>query len=300
MRRVYRKFRRASRLTETQCKGKIATVLPRFLSLPILVACTLLLEGCPSVGVHQTSALPLAGGSVGEADGAARHPRVVYVANFDFERCILNVDREGAERLAFKEDLARSLNADIVERIGNLGVSAQSLRAPLSADASPQAAWLVTGHFTRVNQGSRTLRVLVGVGSGGTKMETRVALFDLSVSSIRPIATFTTSGGSGAAPGAMFSTNPYTAVAGAAVSATAGLSADRHRTARMIVAYLSQALASHGWLEGAMVKDVKRLDAEDAKKLEGDAADASAFTSEEEARRGSFAPTSKRPGARGK
>ena len=34
--------------------------------------------------------------------------------------------------------------------------------------------WLITGEFVRVNGGSRELRGLVGLGLGGTKMETVV------------------------------------------------------------------------------------------------------------------------------
>jgi len=64
-------------------------------------------------------------------------------------------------------------------------------------------AWLITGEFVRVNGGSRELRGLVGLGLGGTKMETLVRVYDLSRLSKEPVLQFETSGGSNAEPGAL-------------------------------------------------------------------------------------------------
>jgi uncharacterized protein DUF4410 len=64
-------------------------------------------------------------------------------------------------------------------------------------------AWLVTGEFVRVNGGSRALRSLIGLGAGGTKMETVVRVYDLSRLSKEPVFQFDTSGGSNAEPGAV-------------------------------------------------------------------------------------------------
>ena len=65
----------------------------------------------------------------------------------------------------------------------------------------PKSGLLVTGEFVTVKQGSRALRMGIGFGAGGTKVETKVRLFDLAQSATDPIATFTTTGGSNAQPG---------------------------------------------------------------------------------------------------
>src|SRR6202035_1685460 len=49
--------------------------------------------------------------------------------------------------------------------------------------------WLITGQFVRVDQGSRALRGLIGLGAGGTKMETIVRVYDLSGRSKEPEIT---------------------------------------------------------------------------------------------------------------
>jgi Domain of unknown function (DUF4410) len=54
------------------------------------------------------------------------------------------------------------------------------------------SAWLVTGEFVRVTQGSRALRGLVGLGAGGTKLETAVRVYDLSHLSKGPVLQFET------------------------------------------------------------------------------------------------------------
>ncbi len=77
----------------------------------------------------------------------------------------------------------------------------------LTEDAHPNHGWLVTGRFLRVNPGSRLERLFLGgVGGGASRLETHVDVYDLAVSSMEPILSFTTTGGSnlaGGVPGAM-------------------------------------------------------------------------------------------------
>jgi hypothetical protein len=72
----------------------------------------------------------------------------------------------------------------------------------LLEDEPPDAGWLVSGRFLRVDPGSRTGRLFFGsFGAGASKLETRVNVYDLAVSPTEPILTFTTTGGSNLAVG---------------------------------------------------------------------------------------------------
>jgi hypothetical protein len=226
-----------------------------------LLAALFLLAGCASVGVSPQAEQ--------RSDIEGKKPLRLVVLPFGYDRCALRVDREGAELETFKRELANNLASDIAQRTSPLGLKAEVAPKP-PVDA--EAAWLVRGDFTRVNQGSRAARTLLGFGAGGTKVETRVEVYDLASPSLRPLFTFDTSGGSGAAPGAALSTTPYGFAASVAVGSAAGVSGDRTRTARMIVAYIAEQLAGRGWLASTATQTAgaKRLDASDARQLEGD------------------------------
>jgi hypothetical protein len=113
---------------------------------------------------------------------------------------------------------------------------------------------LIRGEFTKVNQGSRFLRSAIGFGAGGTKMETKIYVYDLTQNTGIPILTFTTTGGSGAEPGAItaIAPDPVTiglgVIAGGAAGLFHGVSEDSKRTAREITAQLSDYLYRRGWI----------------------------------------------------
>ena len=224
------------------------------------------LGGCASVGVH-----PVAGS--GGAEAGSLKPKILYVSPFGFDRCALNVDREGAELDKFKTDIATVFASEVGERLANIEGGPGCNVLPLGKPPrTPQAAWWVTGNFTRINQGSRALRALVGFGSGGTKFETSVEVYDLSLDSMKPLFTFVTSGGSGAMKGGLLGIDAITMPASVALDSLAGLSDDRARTARMIAAYVSEQLAARGVIAWTGVKEAKRLDDADASAVQGDQA----------------------------
>lgn len=101
------------------------------------------------------------------------------------------------------------------------------------------------------------MRVFFGCGAGGTKMETAVEVYDLSVSDTVPAFTFTTTGGSGATPGALINPNAIGVGLAATGRIAQGVSDDSKRTARMISAYLSQMLVEHGYLSPDKAKKAK-------------------------------------------
>ncbi len=207
-----------------------------------LFAALFLLNGCASISVKS-----------GTEGNVTRPPERIYVAKFSTTQGEFNVDRDGAELATFKAELATALQAAQVADLNNRLVAA----APAPRHASwtrPRAAWLVTGQFVRVNQGSRFLRAAFGLGLGGTKMEARIRVYDLSRPDQGAFLTFETTGGSNAEPGAItaFATDPLTIVIEAAIGGASGFShgvtEDTKRTAREITAVLSDVMYRRHWI----------------------------------------------------
>jgi hypothetical protein len=205
-----------------------------------------LLSSCASVSVR----------SVNHAhQRPTRKPDKIYIAQFDTTRGTFRiVGAEAKDPEAFKQKIA-GLVAKYVAKDVNLHVApAQVTTTPHSL---PRSGWLVTGEFLRVHTGSRVLRAVVGLGAGGTKMETRVSVIDLSGAGHQPFLTFETTGGSNAMPGMMESSSPW----GAALSMTAqsmmGVTDDAARTSRMITGELNTYMIQRGWLSKSNVYEAK-------------------------------------------
>jgi hypothetical protein len=187
-----------------------------------------------------------------------RKPEVLIVKDFGFpNQATVRADRSGNELAAFEHNLQLSLRQQLVRALGRYGipVTVATTVQDLRKLHKPQPAWLITGHFTRVNQGSRALRVALGLGAGGTKMETVTQVYDLSSRNRQqPLFTFSTTGGSNAEPGMITSVGPLapTTVPVLVISMAAkgmhGVSEDAKRTARVIAAYISEQLANRGYL----------------------------------------------------
>ena len=212
--------------------------IPRLLPAAALL---ILLSGCASVSVRRDSEISV-----------RQKPAEIYVAQFTTAHGEFNVDREGTELRDFKHELqialqaaqAADLNARLIPAVAHTK----------SIFAHRENAWVIRGQFVRVNQGSRFLRTAIGFGAGGTKLETKVFVYDLSSGNREPFLTFFTTGGSNAEPGAVtgLATDPLTLVIQAALSGASGFShgvtEDTKRTAREITATLSDYMYRHGWI----------------------------------------------------
>jgi Domain of unknown function (DUF4410) len=191
------------------------------------------LAGCASIGVRNPT------------DGSANSalPNRIWVADFDCNHGVFNVNRSGEELTAFQSKTANAL-ADYLVADLNQAVAPAS-RGSASAKSSANV-WLVTGEFVRVNQGSRALRGLIGLGAGGTKMETRVRVYDLSKRAKEPVLAFETSGGSNAEPGAVLG-GTFGALPNALRNGgLRGVSDDTARTAREITAMVADYYSKRG------------------------------------------------------
>ena len=231
---------------------------------------TLFTVGCASVSVQpeKRAELPAAGKK-------AQAPQQFVVEAFTFpDQSKIRADRSGAAMGKFERDLQIHLQDQIVMDLRKLGLTVQTIQRGESAllagpNRGPAAhaipTLVISGQLTKVNQGSRALRVVVGLGAGGTKMETAVQVYDPAAPGHEPALVFRTTGGSGAKPGVFVgaaSTGPA-AFVGLSLNVVggsqAGVTEDTCRTARMITAYLSEDLAQRGYLDPVKVQHAKRL-----------------------------------------
>jgi hypothetical protein len=153
------------------------------------------------------------------------------------------------------------LGAEAQDLIANYLVSELTKNiAPATLVNSPAAAgrdgWLVTGDITNLNEGSRILRMAMGLWMGRTKVETRVAVQNLPARN-KAFLSFSTDGGSGATPGAATNPIPFSSAATALFQSQQGISDDSARTARMITARIADYLTSRGWPVSAKVPKPK-------------------------------------------
>jgi hypothetical protein len=195
------------------------------------------LSSCASVSVEE-----------GTERATRRMPEIIYVAGFSAKNSDFKVDRTGKELAEFKSNLQLMLKTGRAAELTDKLVPAFAVGK--GKQSGLKNAWLIRGQFTKVEQGSRLLRSAVGFGAGATKVETKVEVFSLGQDSSTPFLTFSTTGGSGAEPGAILviSTDPLGLAIGGVSGAAHGLSEDTARTAREITAKISDYMHNRGWI----------------------------------------------------
>jgi hypothetical protein len=227
------------------------------LNLPIRFSTFLLLlalSGCASVSVgniHEKGIPP------------KKLPSKIYVQEFEAHEEDFHVSRSDNDLEVFIKQERQALAVDLVQQLTKYVAPAAILS---EGKAMPRGNyWLVTGIYDRVNQGSRALRMIVGFGAGGTKMETRVRVDALAGREPQPFLTMLTTGGSGMAPGAVGAFSPAAplyaagAVANAGGASLSGISVDRIRTAREITAAVSEYCFQHGLIQERRTRRPKKL-----------------------------------------
>jgi hypothetical protein len=204
-----------------------------------LVACLaalalpLLLAGCSS----SIDTAPMPSSSV----KLTPNPVHIYVAPFDTTTTKWITAREGTDLEDFKQGFQTYFTHKLVDRLSKL--------APTDSrwvDDLPDHGWLVAGEFVTVDQGSRALRTLLGLGFGQTTMQTQVYVYDLSISKTQYVLSFRTGvpnaetgngAGSGNAPSGLTTLGePVTTGYGLG----SGLKEDSTRTADAIAKVLAE------------------------------------------------------------
>lgn len=196
-------------------------------------------SSCASVSVYKQR-------ETGESKPPA--PQKIYVQNFRGEDSCFRVDRKDDSLSAFREKITTQLADDLVKKLTDSGFQAEILTSNAKLPRGP--FWLVGGSFERVNQGSRMLRALIGLGAGGTKVETTVVVSRLDTIKPTEILTFRTSGGSNTEPGPgalVLPTDPLDVILPIVwASSMTGLTKDTSRTAKEITATLSEYMTKQG------------------------------------------------------
>jgi hypothetical protein len=206
-----------------------------------------LLTSCASVSVK---------GEQRTGNKPVQKPTKIYVADFNTANGTFKIaGSEAKDPAAFKHKIADLLAGYTVKSVTDHVAPAQRAGKTVG---TPRSGWLITGEFVRINTGSRLLRAGVGLGAGGSKMETRVSVIDLAGKG-GPFLTFETTGGSNAMPGLLESTSPWGAAISMTSQAMMGVTDDSARTSRMIAGELNTYLIERGWLPKSHAYSVKKL-----------------------------------------
>jgi hypothetical protein len=179
-------------------------------------------------------------------------PSHIYIVPFEVDAAGV---KENAARKAPGElaNEARRLVAQYLEKeLSKLGTPASIASGKIAPKAN---TWVVSGRITRVAEGSRILRMSIGLGSGGTKMETDVIV--RSGARKDPLLRFATSGGSNATPGGLTNPVPFSGVPTAILNSKEGVTDDSARTARMIAGTIGRYMADRGWIAAENAPVVK-------------------------------------------
>ena len=225
--------------------------------ITLLVA--IFLSGCASVSVTKIQSQDSKGFVL---------PKKILIQEFMANDSALKVDRQGAALQELKSKMATQLAGDLAKSLKENVLPAKTLAS--GTKPPREDAWLVTGSFLRVNQGSRALRSVVGFGAGGTRIETSVIVYTLKGPKPSEVLKFRTFGGSNQEPGPgivmgavpMNLGAPFSLVYGPAMT---GLSYDIRRTAKEISAEISDSLRCHGLktknlkLKVKLLKDESKL-----------------------------------------
>lgn len=218
----------------------------------VLILPSLLFSGCASISVFKEK----------QNQNISFHPPTkIYVRDFTGEQKAFRVDRKDDSLSEFQKRITAQLSKDIVKKLNECVAPAERIDA--NQAPKQKGSWIIEGSFDRVNQGSRMLRALIGLGAGGTKVETTVRVLDDNHGKPQEFLSFRTTGGSNTEPGPgalVFPTDPTDIIMPFVWSyAMTGLTKDTSRTAKEIAAELSDYLQKHGVQPKDLKLKVKRM-----------------------------------------
>lgn len=237
--------------------------------LVCLIALTLLAAGCAKTNVRTTEEVSYT--------GLAR-PQRVLIYNFvvspdDIKQNSsvfaklgrgLSGSNQTAEELQLAREVADALATELTVKITNMGLYA------IRADSNmtiPPGAILVTGEFTKIDEGNRLRRNMIGFGAGQSAVDATVKVLAPGRSGLNEIIGFDAHADSGNMPGAAVM-GPAGAAAGAgtaavlatnaAVSGVKTYKSDSAHQAKGMADKISKELASYfaqqGWIDPALAR----------------------------------------------
>lgn len=225
--------------------NRLSSLFNLFRPFVTLLILPLVLSSCASVSIKETRC----------SNAAPKElPERIYVKKFTAPEQSFHVSSKGNDLRKLIEKERLSLANALITRLTKYIAPA----VLLGDEEEPPTGnyWIITGSFNLVDEGNLLFRACIGFGLGKTEMKTFVNVHDLSGEPTDPFVTIETTGGSGKMPGAASAFIPITGVfvlsnslvnAGGSVGGAlgSGISSDSNRTAREIVAALSEYAASN-------------------------------------------------------
>jgi hypothetical protein len=223
--------------------------MPRFLIPSFATAALVTLTSCSSVSVYNVQKKDVR---------ITQRPTQIFVAPFAAPlRAFQLGERTPAEKSVLRDEIVRNLAHSTA---GQLRIHAARASVIRDFQQLTPGSWLVRGEILKVDQGSRALRAVIGLGAGRTAMRTRVTVYGVTSVGLVPLIRFNTTGASGMEPGVALGV--ATGGVGTAVSAASaagsllmsslpGVSSDIDRTSYEIAAVVSVYLQNNGLLESS-------------------------------------------------
>jgi Domain of unknown function (DUF4410) len=154
-------------------------------------------------------------------------------------------------------DTASNLCLNVASNLTAKGYRAVCLQRGTPATEN---SMVVDGEFTAISEGNRLRRMVVGFGSGASRLDTSVHVCQLTDSGTQPLTDFTTHADSGKMPGAAIM-GPAGVAAGASTAVVVGTNAAMggaksvtsatgylaDKTATQITDVITQYYSQHGW-----------------------------------------------------
>jgi Domain of unknown function (DUF4410) len=166
---------------------------------------------------------------------------------------------ESAEKRDVADAVARALAQRLVTKIRALGMPAELVEGSVPPISSPALA--ISGQFVSIDEGSRTERVVIGLGAGSSDVRTAVEVIELFPEGRRVVDEFEIDAKSGRKPGAAetmgagaaaghLAVSAAVSAGGSAASETFGddVEADAERTAAKIASVLQALFVRQGWI----------------------------------------------------
>ena len=169
-----------------------------------------------------------------------------------------------ADEIQLGREVADALATELTVKIANMGLN------PLRADRNmpvTQGSILITGRFTKIDEGNRLRRNVIGLGMGQSSVESAVSVLAPEPSGLQEIIAFDAHADSGNMPGAAVM-GPAGAAAGAGTAAVVATNAamsgaksyksssaqQAKKIAEKIAAELAKYFAQQGWIDPALAQ----------------------------------------------
>ena len=158
-------------------------------------------------------------------------------------------------------EVAEGFAVELVKRIQRLGLPAERAAA---GQAAPAGSLAITGQFLSIDEGNRTERVVLGLGTGRTSVQANVQLYELTAQGMTTIDKLQADAKSGYKPGMALmlgvgglAGNLVTSAVISGVTTTgselswATVDADGKRLANEVAKNLGKFFVAQGWIASA-------------------------------------------------